>query len=281
MNILNAINNANRQLKEKGIKTFQLDTQILMSKAIKKRKEKILLNLKDEIKIEDYNCFIDLINQRLNMKPIAYLIGNKSFWKYDFKVTNDVLIPRPDTELIIEEVIKLTKNKSKLNILDIGVGSGCIILSILKEKKDFRGTGIDISKKTLRICKINSINLDVSNRLRLFKSDVDNFQNGKYDLIVSNPPYIKKVDLKYLDKNVIGFEPKLALDGGLEGLSVIQKVIEKSSKLIKKNGILVLEIGFDQKKKVIKILKNEGFYIKKIMKDLAKNDRCITAIKIK
>ena len=281
MNILNAINNANQKLKEKGIKTYQLDTQILMSKAIKKRKEKILLNLEDEIEIEDYNCFIDLINQRLNMKPIAYLVGNKSFWKYDFKVTNDVLIPRPDTELIIEEVIKLTKNKSKLNVLDIGVGSGCIILSILKEKKDFRGTGIDISKKSLRICKINSINLDVSNRLKLYKSDVDNFQIGKYDLIVSNPPYIKKVDLKYLNKDVIGFEPRLALDGGLEGLSVIQKVIEKSSKLIKKNGILVLEIAFDQKKRVIEILKKEGFYIKKFMKDLARNDRCITAIKIK
>jgi len=280
MNILNAINYANQQLKEKGIETYQLDTQILMSEAIKKKKENILLNLGDEIKIEDYNFFIDLINQRLNKKPIAYLIGKKSFWKYDFKVTNDVLIPRPDTEVIIEQVIKLTKNKSKLNVLDIGVGSGCIILTILKEKKNFRGTGIDISKKTLKICKINSDNLGVSNRLKLFKSDVDNFQIGKYDLIVSNPPYIKNIDLKYLDRNVIGFEPRLALDGGLEGLLVLQKVIKKSSKLIKKNGILVLEMAFDQKDKVIKILKREGFYIKKIIKDLANKDRCITAIKI-
>ncbi len=279
MNILNAINYANQQLKEKGIKTYHLDSQILMSEAIKKKKENILLNLEEEIETKDYNRFIDLINQRLNMKPIAYLVGNKSFWKYDFQVTNDVLIPRPDTEIIIEQVIKLTKNKLKLNFLDIGVGSGCIILSILKEKKNFRGTGIDISKKTLKICKINSNNLGVSNRLKLFKSDVDNFQIGKYDLIVSNPPYIKNADLKYLEKNVIGFEPRLALDGGLEGLSVIQKVIEKSSKLIKKKGILVLEIAFDQKNKIMKILKKEGFYIKEIIKDLSNKDRCITAIK--
>ena len=279
MKILNAINYANQKLKEKGIKTYQLDSEILMSKVIKRKKEDILLNLEDEIKKEDYNYFIDLINQRLNMKPIAYLVGNKSFWKYDFKVTNDVLIPRPETELILEQVINFTKNKSNLNVLDIGVGSGCIILSILKEKKDFRGTGIDISKRTLKVCKLNSDNLGVSKRLKLFKSDVDNFQIGKYDLIVSNPPYIKNIDLKYLDKNVVGFEPRLALNGGLEGLSVIQKVIEKSSKLIKKNGTFVLEIAFDQKDKVVKILKKKGFFIKKIIKDLANRDRCITAIK--
>ena len=279
MKILNAINYANQKLKEKGIKTYQLDSEILMSKVIKRKKEDILLNLEDEIKKEDYNYFIDLINQRLNMKPIAYLVGNKSFWKYDFKVTNDVLIPRPETELILEQVINFTKNKSNLNVLDIGVGSGCIILSILKEKKNFRGTGIDISKRTLKVCKLNSDNLGVSKRLKLFKSDVDNFQIGKYDLIVSNPPYIKNIDLKYLDKNVVGFEPRLALNGGLEGLSVIQKVIEKSSKLIKKNGTFVLEIAFDQKEKVVKILKKKGFFIKKIIKDLANRDRCITAIK--
>ena len=147
MNILNAINYANQQLKEKGIKTYQLDSQILMSEAIKKKKENILLNLEEEIKIKDYNRFIDLINQRLNMKPIAYLVGNKSFWKYDFEVTNDVLIPRPDTEIVIEQVIKLTKNKLKLNFLDIGVGSGCIILSILKEKKIFVVQVLILAKK--------------------------------------------------------------------------------------------------------------------------------------
>ena len=217
---------------------------------------------------------------RAKGKPIAYLTEKKSFWKYEFTINKDVLIPRPDTEIIVEQILALTKNKEKMNLLDVGIGSGCILLSILKDKKSFLGTGIDINNKSLTICRINGHNLDVNNRLKLFKSDIDNFDNGKYDLIISNPPYIKKAKLKYLDKDVIGFEPRQALDGGIEGLSEIRKVINKSSELIKKKGFLVLEIGFDQKRQVKKILENKGFYIKKIVKDLSNNDRCIISIKI-
>ena len=132
---------------------------------------------------------------------------------------------RPDTELLIESALNFVKNKNKLQVLDIGTGSGCILLSILKEKKNFYGTGIDISKDTLNICKINAVNLDVSNRLKLFKTDVDKFIIGKYDLIISNPPYINKNKIKYLDLDVAKYEPLLALDGGLDGLSEIRKVI--------------------------------------------------------
>ena len=280
MNILQALNNANKKLKEKGIKSYHLDSQILISEALKVEKKNILLNLEKKVSMKKLDYFDFLVTERINKKPIAYILRKKEFWKYDFFVNQNVLIPRPETELIIENVLELTKNKSKLNILDIGVGSGCIILSILKERKNFNGTGIDICKKSLNICKINSYYLEVSSRLKLFKSDVDNFQNGKYDLIVSNPPYIKKSILKYLEKDVIGFEPKLALDGGNEGLSVIRKVIERSSKLIKKKGFLILEIAYDQKKQVKKILMNKGFFIKKIVKDLSGNDRCIISLKI-
>ena len=167
-----------------------------------------------------------------------------------------------------------------MNILDIGIGSGCILLTILKEKKNFYGTGIDISKKTLDICKINAKKLQVETRAKFYKSDIDKFAQGKYDLIVSNPPYIKRCDLKYLDRDVYKFEPKLALDGGLDGLSEIRKVIKKSSVLVKKNGKFILEIGFDQKNKVIKLLNEEGFYINSTLRDLAKNDRCIVSTKI-
>ena len=154
------------------------------------------------------------------------------------------------------------------------------MLSILKHRKNFYGTGIDISKSCLNISKINAINLKVNPRLKLFKSDVDKFFLGKYDLIVSNPPYIKKCNLNYLEKDVAKFEPRIALDGGLDGLSEIRKVIRKSSELIKKNGKFILEIGYDQKNKVLKLLKKEGFYINSTLKDIALNDRCIVSTKI-
>ena len=167
-----------------------------------------------------------------------------------------------------------------MNILDIGVGSGCILLTILKERKKFYGTGVDISKNCINISKINAKNLKLINRVRLYKTDVDKFAQGKYDLIVSNPPYIKKFNLKYLEKEIVSFEPKLALDGGLDGLSEIRKVIKKSSELIKKNGKFILEIGFDQKNNVINLLKEKGFYINSTLKDFANNDRCIVSTKI-
>ncbi len=280
MNIQTAVQKAQLFLKKKNIKTPFLDCQILMSEVIKKEKEFIIFNFDKEISNKSLKYFNKLIYQRARGEPIAYLVKKKYFWKYQFYVNRDVLIPRPDTEVLIEEVLKLTKNKENLNLLDIGVGSGCILISILKDKKNFYGTGIDISKKSLDTCKINGKNLGVINRLKLYKSDIDNFHFRKYDLIISNPPYIEKSKLKYLEKNVIGFEPKHALDGGIEGLSEISKVINRSSELIKKNGFLILEIGFDQKWKVKKILENKGFFIKKIVRDLSNNDRCIISKKI-
>ena len=132
----------------------------------------------------------------------------------------------------------------------------------------------------MNLSKINALRLGVENRAKLIKSNVDNFNFGKYDLVISNPPYINKLDLKYLEKDVINFEPKLALDGGLKGLSEIRKVIVKSSELVKKKGKLILEIAFNQKKEVKKLLKNNGFYINNVVKDIAKRDRCIISTKI-
>ena len=280
MNINSAITEGAKILKNNFISTAYLDSEILMAKAINKNRDYILLNPKKIICKNDLNNFKKLIQARSYREPIAYLTNKKFFWESEFFVTKDTLIPRPDTEIIVENVLNLTKYKTRLNILDIGVGSGCVLLSILKEKQNFYGTGIDISRNCLNITKINAVNLQVNGRLKLYKSNVDKFTLGKYDLIVSNPPYIKKYKLKYLEKDVRDYEPRRALDGGLDGLLETKKVIKKSSELIKKKGKFILEIGFDQKNKVVNLIKKEGFYINSIQKDFAKKDRCIICTKI-
>ncbi len=280
MNIQSALTMGARILKDKLISNPYLDSEILLAKVINKNREYVVLNSKKTINKKDFQSFERLIKKRSLRKPIAYLINKKFFWKSEFYVTKDTLIPRPDTEILIETVLKLSRFKKKLQILDIGIGSGCILLSILKEKRNFYGTGIDISKNCLNISRINAINHNVQDRLKLFKTNVDKFNYGKYDIIISNPPYINKFKIKYLEKDVANFEPNLALNGGIDGLSEIRKVIKKSSELIKTNGKLVLEIGFDQKNKVVNLLKKKGFYINKTIKDLANNDRCIVCTKI-
>ena len=280
MNIQSAIKEGTIILKNSYIKTAKLDTEILLAKVLGSKREDIILNIHKNLDDDHLDHFKKLIKERANRKPIAYLLNKKFFWNYEFYINENALIPRPDTEVIINEILRLAKYKNKINILDIGVGSGCILLTILKERKNFYGTGIDISKKSLDISKINAKKLNVDSRVKFYKSDIDKFNKGKYDLVVSNPPYIKSCDLKYLEKDVINFEPKLALDGGSDGLLQIRKVINKTSELIKKNGKFYLEIGFDQKNKAIRLLNRKGFYINSTLKDLAENDRCIVSTKL-
>ena len=275
-----AINEACLELKNKNIESYILDSEILMSKALNKKRDYIILNSEKNLDSKSFDYFKSLINERAKGKPIAYLTGKKFFWDDEFDVDENVLIPRPDTELIVEQILKIYKNKKSLRILEIGIGSGCVLLSILKEKKGFIGVGVDISMNCLKVSKNNINKLKINNKINLYKSNIDNFDYGKYDLIISNPPYIKSTDLKYLEKDVAKFEPKLALDGGLDGLSEIRKVISKSSELIKNNGKLVLEVAFDQKLRVKNLLKEKGFYINRVLKDLSNNDRCIISTKI-
>ena len=280
MNIENTLNQGASILKKNKIPNPYLDSEILLSQSINKDKKYIILNSKEILSSNQLDKFNNFIVRRKNGEPIAYLTNKKEFWKDEFFVNKDVLIPRPDTELIIEQILKIYPKQSQLQILDIGTGSGCILLSILKERPNFYGIGIDISKKSINVSKFNANKLRVNNRVRFIHSSVDNFKIGKYDIIVSNPPYIKLLNLKYLEKDVVSFEPKLALSGGFDGFSKIREVISKASNLIKKNGKFILEIGFNQKNKVKKMLKKEGFYVNKALKDYGNNDRCIISTKI-
>ncbi len=281
MNIYNAIKEGSKILKKKNIKFSNLDCEVLLAKVLRKQRKYLILNLDKPLNKKNLEIFKDLINQRSNGKPIAYLTKKKDFWNSEFITEEGVLIPRPDTEVLIEATIELFKNKDYANVLDIGVGTGCIILSILEEKPCFYGIGIDVSSKSISLSKLNAKKLNLENRVKFIKTDVDNFCHGKYDLVVSNPPYINSNKIRYLEKDVKNFEPKLALDGGLDGTFKILKIIEKASTLLKCNGKLILEIGYDQKNKIVSLLKKRGFYINNIIKDYAKNDRCVISTKVK
>ena len=280
MNIQTLLNQASKTLDNLSNTSSKLDSEILLSKIIKKNRKYLILNSNEELKKANIKSFDYLIKRRKKGEPIAYLINKKEFWKQNFYINQNVLIPRPDTETLVEETLKLFNVNSKLNMLDIGTGSGCILLSILKERRNFFGIGIDISKKAINVARFNAKIHQLSNRVKFYNSDVDKFLIGKYDLVVSNPPYIKRQDLKYLEVDVKGFEPKLALDGGKDGFSKITKVISKTSTLLKKNGRFILEIGFGQKKKILSILKQNNFFINKVVKDYGKNDRCVISTKI-
>jgi len=280
MNIENTLNRGISILKANNIPNPYLDSEILLSESINKDKKHIILNSKEILNSKQLGNFNSFIERRKKGEPIAYLINKKEFWKDEFYVNKDVLIPRPDTELMIEQILKIYSKESQLQFLDIGTGSGCILLSILRERPNFYGTGIDISKKSINVSKFNANKLHLTNRTRFIHSSVDNFKIGKYDIVVSNPPYIKLLNLKYLEKDVVNFEPKLALSGGFDGFSEIRKVINKVSNLVRKNGKFILEIGFNQKNKVKEILKKEGFYVNKSIKDYGNNERCIISTKI-
>ena len=280
MTINDAIKIGTKILSKNFIKSYQLDCEILLAEALKKKRKYLILNCNDQINHKNLVKFKNLINQRSSGKPIAYLIKKKNFWNSEFVIDEGVLIPRPDTETLIEATLEIFKNKNHANILDVGVGSGCILLSILKEKPCFYGKGIDINSKSIDLSKVNAQRLGVGNRVKFFKTNVDNFNLGKYDLIISNPPYIKTYEIKYLEKDVNCFEPKEALDGGLDGILKTHNIIKKASTLLRRNGKLVLEIAYNQRNKIVELLQQKGFVINKIIKDYAKNDRCIMSTKI-
>ena len=278
MKIIDNLKDGQQILKANNIPSYKIDCEILMSQTLNISREEVLLNLEKNVKREEKERYFNLISRRKKNEPIAYITNNKSFWKNNFITNKNVLIPRPDSEHLVEQALRLIKKNQAKRILDIGVGSGCLSISILNERLNCKCDAIDLSKNALKLAKINANLHQLLDRIKFYKRDVDNFYNDKYDLIISNPPYINKHKIKYLDSII--YEPKIALDGGLDGLEVIKKVISKSKHLLKTNGKLILEIGYDQKYKVINFLKKKNFFINKIIKDYGNNIRCIVSTKI-
>ena len=279
MNFRQILTKATDQLKLKNIKSSKLDSELLLAKTINASREDVLLNLDKEIDLSDLKKFNHYLNLRNQYKPIAHIVNYKFFWKNKFFVDKNVLIPRPDTEIVIEKILEILPISSNKNILDIGTGSGCIAISLIKERPNCRITAIDKSKKAVKVAKKNAEMLLVGKKVKFLNIDVDKYFSNKYDLIISNPPYIKDSELLSLEKDVKLNEPKLALSGGSSGLEVFFKIINKCKTLLKNNGMLFLEIGHKQGKELKKYLNSNGFNQTKIFKDLSNKDRCLVSTK--
>tara|TARA_Y200000002_G_scaffold375217_1_gene377146 strand:+ start:2213 stop:3061 length:849 start_codon:yes stop_codon:yes gene_type:complete len=280
MNYSQILKDGENFLNKSNIKNSYLDTELILSKVLNIKREEILLNTNNKLKNTDIKKFKNYLLRRCQREPMAYILGYKHFWKYKFLINKSVLIPRPDTELIIQETLKYIPNDKLKKILDIGTGSGCIVISILKERPKCIATAIDISINAINVAKNNAKLHQLENKINFINIDIDKFKSNNYDLIISNPPYITSIELNRLDDDIKFHEPKLALSGGSDGLRDLKKVILKSKKLLKINGKLILEIGHKQKNQCVQILNKNGFYINKTCKDLSGKDRCIVSTKL-
>ena len=276
MKALELIKIGTKLLKEKNIPSYILDTELILSKSLNKSREEILINLEQNINKKSLTDFTEYLIRRSKKEPIAYVLEEKEFWSKKFFVNKDTLIPRPETELLVEKLVAIFKKK-RINILDIGTGSGCIIISLLSELKNSVGMAVDISSKAIMVAKKNACKFKLLDRIKFLNKPFEDLFGKKFDLIVSNPPYIKLADIKNLSEDIKKFEPRMALDGGNDGLDLIKKVIYKSKKILKINGLLALEIGNEQIKRVSKILKDNRFRIKYVIKDYGNNERCVIA----
>ena len=277
MNALDLIKNGTLVLKENKISSHRIDSEILLSTVLGKSREEILINLDEKINSRDIFSFKKLIERRSSKEPLAYILKEKEFWSKKFEVNESTLVPRPETELMLEKLIKIYKDK-KINILDIGTGSGCILISLLSELKNSIGVGIDISTEALKIAKKNAKKHKINNKIFFYNKSFTEIYDRKFDLIVSNPPYLLTKDIRNLQEDIKRFEPLIALDGGNDGLDVIKKVIYKAKNILKFDGMLALEIGNGQFRKVSNILFKNNFRIKYKLKDYKDNTRIIISI---
>jgi release factor glutamine methyltransferase len=277
-----AITFAEQELKKTNNLNSRLDSEILVSHLINIPRENIYSKLKEDLHLDKVEKLKQLVNRRANKEPIAYILNNKEFWSTNFYVDRSVLIPRPETEVLIDLLLSKISNKNKyFDVLDIGTGSGCILISLLKELKKARGVGVDKSSKAIAIAKKNSFLNKIDNRICFKNISLEQINfDKKFDIIVSNPPYLSNVSLKNLDFDIRLYEPKAALQGGVQGVDLLNKIIYLASKILKINGLLALEIGDNQFHILAKYLKENHFKILKKYTLINKQVRCLLATKL-
>ena len=282
MLINEAIAFAEQELKKSNNLNSRLDSEVLVSHLINIPRESIYSKLKENLPSNKTEELQKLVSRRAKKEPIAYILNNKEFWSTNFYVDRSVLIPRPETEVLIDLILSKINNKNNyLNILDIGTGSGCILISLLKELARAKGIGVDKSSKAIAIAKKNSISQQVDNRASFKNVNLEEIKfDKKFDLIVSNPPYLPDVSLKNLNSDIMLYEPKIALQGGVQGVDFLYKIIHLASKILKIKGLLALEIGDNQFHILAKQLKKNRFKILDKYILINKQVRCLLATKL-
>lgn len=275
MRLLELYKDSTKKLEQEGILTSKLDVKILLSFLLDIDSKELIMYFNQHIDRKFINNFEQLLKRRLNREPIANIVNKKSFWSYDFFVNENVLTPRNDSEILIEAVLSNYNNmQEELKILDLGTGSGCLILSLLKMYKNATGLAIDISDKALQVAKQNAKNLKVEN-IKFLKNNWNDNIEDKFDIIISNPPYIPTKEIKELEPEVNKFNPLLALDGGEDGLNCYRYLAKSLDKNLKENTKIFLEIGKNQEKDIEKIFNENGYKLLKMYKDLAEINRIL------
>ena len=278
MNIGSLLNLATKMLKSKEIDTARLDSQLILGKVLNKDKIYLIINSSEEVEKEKEDEFFKLINKRMENMPVRYILGEVDFMGLDFYIEEGVLIPRSDTEVLVEEVLKIIEEGENLYVCDLCSGSGAIGISLAYYRKNIIVDLIDFYEKPEEISKKNIIKNNLENQVKFIKSDLlkEPIKSlKKYDIIVSNPPYIKEEVIETLMDDVKNYEPRSALSGGDSGLIFYERIVEESKKVLKENGILAFEIGYDQGDSVSNIMKNNGYIDIKVVKDLAGLDRVV------
>lgn len=271
-----ALNEAAMCFKNAGIDSYNIDARILLEHCLNATREQLIANKNKCLEENELNAFNILKDRRKSREPISLIIGKKEFWGHDFATNKHTLDPRPDSETLIETVIGLYSNRAKkLSILDLGTGTGCLLLSLLSEYPNSLGLGVDISQEALNLAVKNSESLGLERRGKFILSNWDEKIEGNFDIIISNPPYIKSEDIKALEPEVSNFDPLSALDGGEDGLSEYRKIASFVPSLLKENGTIILEIGEGQEQDVQKIFETENLKLTEQKKDLAGIIRCL------
>ncbi|PLR24950.1 peptide chain release factor N(5)-glutamine methyltransferase [Caulobacter zeae] len=280
LTLVKAWNGAKERLKEAGIDQPAIDARLMLEVAAGVSRTDIITDPYRELSAEQLATLDEYLERRARREPVSHIIGRKGFWKILLSVTKDVLTPRPETEVIVDEVLKAFPETMAFNMLDLGVGSGSMLLAILADRPGAKGLGIDISEEALAVARENAANLDLDGRVALMRGDwTTGLGDASFDVVVSNPPYIPTADIETLEPEVRDHEPRLALDGGADGLTAYRALAPEILRVLKPGGLFCVEIGFDQSADVEILFKAAGAQNVRTVKDLSTHDRVVTGFK--